>query len=77
MKMDLLSKEATLIIQKATKRYQSSKQRQVPGLMKVVKEKVKTVSFQTIDIINSNLIESVSAIKNKLNHKIDNLNCYV
>ena len=77
MKMDLLSKEATLIIQKATKRYQSSKQRQVPGLMKVVKEKVKTVSFQTIDIINSNLIESVSAIKNTLNHKIDNLNCYV
>ena len=77
MKMDLLCKEATLIIQKATKRYQSSKQRQVPGLMKVVKEKVKTVSFQTIDIINSNLIESVSAIKNKLNHKIDNLNCYV
>ena len=77
MKMDLLSKEATLIIQKATKRYQSSKQRQVPGLMKVVKVKVKTVSFQTIEIINSNLIESVSAIKNKLNHKIDNLNCYV
>ena len=29
--MDLLSKEATLIIQKATKRYQSSKQRQVHG----------------------------------------------
>ena len=45
--------------------------------LKVVKEKVKTVSIQTIDIIDSNLIESVSAIKNKLNHKIDNLNCYV
>ena len=77
MTMDLLSKEATLIIQKATKRYQSSKQHQVPGLMKVVKEEVKTVSIQTIEIINSNLIESVSATKNKLNHKIYNLNCYV
>ena len=43
MKMELLSKEATLIIQKATKRYQSSKQHQVPGLMKVVKEEVKTI----------------------------------
>ena len=57
MKMDLLnaflmismngpisnSKEATLIIQKATERHQSSKRRQVPGLMKVVKEKVKTI----------------------------------
>ena len=33
------SKEATFIIQKAnaTKRYQSSKQRQVPGLTKVIK----------------------------------------
>ena len=53
MKMDLLntfllismngqtknSKEATLIKQKATKRCQSSKCRQVPGLTKVVKEK--------------------------------------
>ena len=77
MTMDLLSKEATLIIQKATKRYQSSKQHQVPGLMKVVKEEVKTVSIQTIDIINCNLIESVPATKNNLNHKIYNLNCYV
>ena len=50
------SKEATLIIQKATEKYQSSKQRHVPGLMKVVKERVKTVSVQTIDIINNNLI---------------------
>ena len=33
------SKEATLIIQKATERYQSSKQHQVPGLTKVFKEK--------------------------------------
>ena len=50
------SKEATLIIQKATEKYQSSKQRHVPKLMKVVKERVKTVSVQTIDIINNNLI---------------------
>ena len=50
------SKEATLIIQNATEKYQSSKQRHVPGLMKVVKERVKTVSVQTIDIINNNLI---------------------
>ena len=50
------SKEATLIIQKATEKDQSSKQRHVPGLMKVVKERVKTVSVQTIDIINNNLI---------------------
>ena len=50
------SKEATLIIQKATEKYQSSEQRHVPGLMKVVKERVKTVSVQTIDIINNNLI---------------------
>ena len=91
MKMDLLnalllismngptnnSKEATLIIEKATKRYQSSKRRQVPGLMKVVKEKVKNVSVQTIDIINSNLIEAVSDIKNKLNYEINHLNCYI
>ena len=88
MKMDLLnallmismngptnsSKEAKLIIQKATERYQSSKRRQVPGLTKVVKEKVKNVSFQTIDIIDNNLSEAVSDIKNKLNHEIDNLN---
>ena len=45
------SKEATFIIQKAVERYQSSKQHQVPGLTKVVKEKVKNVSFQTIGII--------------------------
>ena len=45
--------------------------------MKVVKEKVKNVSVQTIDIINSNLIEVVSDIKNKLNCEIDNLNCYI
>ena len=91
MKMDLLkaflmilmngptnnSKEATLIIQKATERYQSSKRRHVPGLMKVVNEKVKTVSVQTSDIINNNLIYAVSDIKNKLNHEIDHLNCYV
>ena len=70
MKMDLLNtllmismngptnniKEAMLIIQKATEVYQSSKQHQVPGLMKVIKEKVKTVSFQTIDIIDNSLI---------------------
>ena len=55
MKMDLLNalllilmngptnnrKEATLIIQKATERDQSSKCCQVPGLTKVAKEKVK------------------------------------
>ena len=70
------SKEATLIIEKATKRYQSSKRRQVPGLMKVVKEKVKNVSVQTIYIIDNNLIEAVSDIKNKLNYEIDHLNCY-
>ena len=88
MKMDLLnallmismngpinsSKEAKLIIQKAIERNQSSKRRQVPGLTKVVKEKVKNVSFQTIDITDNNLIEAVSDIKNKLNHEIDNLN---
>ena len=45
--------------------------------MKVVKEKVKNVSVQTIDIINSNLIKVVSDIKNKLNCEIDNLNCYI
>ena len=45
------SKKATFIIQKAVERYQSSKQHQVPGLTKVVKEKVKNVSFQTIGII--------------------------
>ena len=91
MKMDLLnilliisvnhptnnSKEATLIIQKATKKYQSSEWRQVPGLAKVVKEKVKNVSVQTIDIIDNNLIDAVSDVKNKLNHEIDNFNCYV
>ena len=33
------SKEATFIIQKATERYQSSKQHQVPGLTKVFKKK--------------------------------------
>ena len=79
MKMDLLnallmisingptnnSKEAMLIIEKATKRYQSSKRHQVPGLTKVVKGKAKTVSVETIDIINKNLIETVSDIKNK------------
>ena len=53
-------KEATLIIQKATKRYQSSKRRQVPGLTKVIKEKVKNLSVQTIDIIDNNLIDAVS-----------------
>ena len=67
------SKEALLIIKKATERYQSSKRRQIPGLTKVVKEKVKNVSVQTIDIINNNLIEAVSGIKNKLNHETDNL----
>ena len=91
MKMDLLnilliisvnhptnnSKEATLIIQKATKKYQSSEWHQVPGLAKVVKEKVKNVSVHTIDIIDNNLIDAVSDIKNKLNHERDNLNCYV
>ena len=71
------SKEATLIIKKSTERYQSSKQCQVHGLTKVVKEKVKNVSIQTIDIINNNLIEAVSDIKNKLNHETDHLNCYV
>ena len=45
--------------------------------MKVVKEKVKTASVQTIDIIDNNLIEAASDIKNKLNHEIDNLNYYV
>ena len=58
-------------------RYQSSKRRQVPGLTKVIKEKLKNVSIQTTDIINKNLIEEVSDIKNKLNHEIDHLNCYV
>ena len=92
MKMDLINtllmismkdptnnrKEATSIIQKATKKYPSSKRHQVPGLTKVVKEKVKNVSVQSIDIINNDLIEAVSyIIKNKLNHEIDNLNCYV
>ena len=91
MKMDLLntllmilmngptnnSKEARLIIQKATKRYQSSKWCQILGLTKVIKEKVKNVSFQTTNILDNNLIEAVSDIKNTLNHKIDNLNCYV
>ena len=62
MKMDLLnaflmismngptnnSKKAALIIQKATERYQSSKWHQVPGIMKVVKEKVKIVLFKTL-----------------------------
>ena len=68
------SKEAMFIIQKATKRYQSSKRRQVPGLTKVVKEKVKNVSVQTIDIIDNNLIETVSDIENMLNYEIDHLN---
>ena len=91
MKMDLLnallmttingptnnSKEAMLIIQKANKRYQSNKQCQVPGLTKIIKEKEKNVSVQIIDIINNNLIEAVSDIKNKLNHEIDHLNCYI
>ena len=58
-------------------RYQSSKRRQVLGLTKVVKEKVKNVSIQTIDIIDNNLIEAFSDIKNKLNHEINNSNCYV
>ena len=71
------SKEATFIIQKATERYQSSKQHQVPGLTKVFKKKVKNVPVQTIDIIDDNLIEAVSDIKNKLNHEIHNLNCYI
>ena len=71
------SKDATLIKQKATKRCQSSKCHQVPGLTKVAKEKVKNVSVQTTDIIDNNLIEAVSDIKNKLNHEIDNLNCYI
>ena len=71
------NKEARLIIQKATKRYQSSKQCQILGLTKVIKEKVKNVSFQTTNILDNNLIEAVSDIKNTLNHKIDNLNCYV
>ena len=71
------SKEATLIIRKATKRNQSSKQCQVLRLTKVIKEKVKNISIQTIDINDSNLIEPVSDIKNKLNHEIDNLNCYI
>ena len=44
--------------------------------MKVVKEKVKNVSVQTIYIIDNNLIEAVSDIKNKLNFEIDHLNCY-
>ena len=35
--------------------------------MKVINEKVKNVSVQTIDIINNNLIEVVSDVKNKLN----------
>ena len=65
------SMEATLIKQKATERYQSSKRRQVPGLTKVAKEKVKNVSVQT------NLIKAVFDITKKLNHEIDNLNCYV
>ena len=60
------SKEAKLIIQKTTERYQSSKRSQVPELTKVVKEKVKNVSVQTIKIIDNNLIEVVSDIKNKL-----------
>ena len=59
------SNEAMLIIEKATERYHSSKRHQVPGLTKVVKGKGKTVSVQTIDIINKNLIETVSDIKNK------------
>ena len=71
------STEAMLIIQKATERYQSSKQRQVHGLTKVRKEKVKNVSVQTIDITDNNLIEAVSDIKNKLNYEIDHLNCYI
>ena len=58
-------------------RYQSSKRRQVPGLTKVIKEKVKNVSVQTMDIIDNNLIEAFSHIKNKLNHEINNSNCYV
>ena len=45
--------------------------------MKVVKEKIKNVSAQTIDIIDNNLIKAVSDIKVKLNHEIDNLICYV
>ena len=45
--------------------------------MKVVKEKVKNVSVQITDIINNNLIEVVSDIKNKLNCEVDNLNCYI
>ena len=45
--------------------------------MKVVKEKVKNVSVQIIDIINNNLIQVVSDIKNKLNCEVDNLNCYI
>ena len=45
--------------------------------MKVVKEKVKNVSVQIIDIINNNLIEVVSDIKNKLNCEVDNLNCFI
>ena len=92
MKMDLIialltismngptnnSKEALSIIQKATKRYPSSKWHQVPGSSKVVKGKVKNVCVQSIDIIDNNLIEAVSdIIKNKLNHEIDNLNCYI
>ena len=91
MKMDLLkallmillndptnnSKDAILTIKKATERYQSGKQHQVHGLTKVVKEEVKNVSVQTIDIIDDNLIEAVSDIKNKLIHEIGNLNCYI
>ena len=71
------SKKATLIIQKATKRYESSYRCQVPGLIKVIKKKVKTVFVQTIDIIDNNLIEAVSDIKNKLNSEIHDFNCYV
>ena len=62
MKMDLLnallmismnyptnnSKEARLIIKKATERYQSSKRRQVPRLTKFVKGKEKMYLFKPL-----------------------------
>ena len=42
------SKEARLIIKKATERYQSSKRRQVPRLTKFVKGKEKMYLFKPL-----------------------------